>query len=185
VEEMDALSQQAADAVATAGVNRFKEMLNKWKEETFSFKSMKSWSSFCDRSKFALPKVTEIFARMKSNLSHFRLNYLLVFFLIVIYCIITNPWFLFTVGLVSGLWLYAFHWRKEAIKVFNHEVTSNEKTIALASVSILLFWFGSVSSTIFWLVGCTITVVSLHALFYTPHEETDFDFNTSFGEAKV
>lgn len=82
---MDDLTRSASDAVATAGVNRVKEMFTKWKEETFTMKASKSWGLFCDRSKFSFPSVTEAWSRFRSNLSSFQGNYVMVFFVIVLY----------------------------------------------------------------------------------------------------
>jgi hypothetical protein len=82
---MENLTKEATEAVAAAGTNRLKEMFLRWKDETFSFKSMRSWSVFCDRSKLSLPKVGDIFVRVKSNLVHFQTNYVIIFVLLVVY----------------------------------------------------------------------------------------------------
>jgi len=174
------ITSETANVVATAGTNRIKEMFNKWKDENLSLKSMRSWSAFCDKTKFSLPKVTELWSRLRNNLTYFQTNYIAVFLILVVYCIITNPWFLISMAVCGGLWVYVFHWRKEAIKIRSREITDREKSIALGIVTVILFYLAGVTSSIFWLFGATITVTLIHALFYIPFEENHFDFNVSF-----
>jgi len=177
---MDPITSQAAAAVASAGTSRVKEIFTTWKNENLNLKSMRTWGGFCDKTKLSLPKVTEIHIRLKSNLMYFQTNYIAVFALLLLYSIITNPWFLIVVGLCGGLWLYIFHYRAEPILVRGREVTSREKTIGLSVVTGLLFYIAGITNSIFWLLGASIAVTALHALFYTPVEESDFDFNSSF-----
>jgi hypothetical protein len=47
-------TNSAVELAATFGANKVKEVLGSWKDERL--KTMKSWSVFCDRNKFSLPK---------------------------------------------------------------------------------------------------------------------------------
>jgi len=179
------IAKEAATAVATAGSSRVKEILSNWYQEKLSIKSMRHWSAFCDKKKFSLPKITEILTRLKGNVVYFQTNYIAVFLLLLLYCVITNLWFLLSIGVCGGLWFYVFYVRAEPIKILNHEVTSREKTIFISAVAIILFYFAGVTSSIYWLGAITITVTLLHALFHIPQEENDFDFNTSFSEGQT
>jgi len=178
------LTKETAEVVASVGSNRLKEFFLSWKNEHLSLKSMRSWSAFCDKTKFSLPKIADTLSRFKSNLLYWQTNYVVIFLILVIYCIITNPWFLLIVGLCGGMWGYIFHWKKDPIKLGNYEVTERQKTIILSVVTALLFYLASVGNTIFWLLGASITVVVFHALFYIPTEESEYDtmFNASFDQ---
>jgi len=160
---MENFAKDAAEVGATVARNRLQEMLSSWKNERM--KSMQSWSLFFDRKKLAMPKVVDIPSRMKSNVVHFQTNYIILFFVLCIYSILTNPLFLLAVGASAALWMYAFHWRKDPLKILNHEVTDKEKTIVLSILTLGLFYFASVGNTIFWLIGATLTVVVLHSFF--------------------
>lgn len=173
------IAKEAAAAVATASGNRMKEMLFAWKDDRL--KSVKAWSQFTDSSKLGLPKVTDVVVRLKSNLSYFLSNYIIIFFVLMLYCIITNPFFLFSIALAGMLYLYMFKWRSEPIVLFGHTFSDRTKWIVLGTVSLFLFWYASVGNTIFWLIGAELVIVFVHALLYQPVEETDFDFtSTSF-----
>lgn len=87
-----------------------------------------------------------------------------------------------------------FHVRTEPIRVFNREVTAREKAISLGAreylsvrtlkyvVTLVLFYLAGVTSSIFWLLGATITVTLIHSLFYIPIEENEFDFTSPPGQ---
>lgn len=47
--------------------------------------------------------------------------------------IITNPFFLFVIGICIGLYLYAFYWRSAPFKIGSHIVTDKEKAISVAT----------------------------------------------------
>lgn len=173
------ITKEAATAVATAGGNRLKDLFVAWKDERL--KSVKSWAQFSDKTKFGPPKPTEIIVRLKSNVAYFLSNYIVLFFVLALYCIITNPFFLFSIAISVLLYFYVFKWRVEPIVIAGHTATDRVKLGIVAAVSLFLFWYASVGNTIFWLIGATGVVVFFHALLYTPVEENDFDFtSTSF-----
>jgi len=163
---------------------KVKEIFSKWREDNLSFKSMRSWGQFFNRTKFSFPKIMDIPNRVKTNVTYFQVNYLVVFIIILLYAILSNPWFLFAIAIIGAMWGYVFQWREQPIMIASHEVSYKEKVIALSVVTVISFYFASVSNTIFWLIGATLTVVSIHALFYSPIEE-ELDFMTTFGEQKV
>jgi len=170
------IAKEAAAAVAQASGNRIRDVIVAWKDERL--KSVKSWSAFADKAKFGLPKVTEIYVRIKANLSYFLSNYIILFFVLLVYCVITNPFFLFSIGISALLYFYMFRWRQEPISIGSYQATDRVKWGFLVLVSAFLFWYASVGNTIFWLIGATGFIVFVHALFYVPAEETDFDFST-------
>lgn len=86
---------------------------------------------------------------------------------------LSNPSFLLAIAFIGGVYAYLFKWRQEPIKIRNHEVSNKEKSIFLgickwfysnssqlmkfSSVAVFTFWLGSMSNTIFWLLGATFT----------------------------
>ena len=83
---MDQLNNAAAQGLANAATTRVREMFTKWREEKLSLKSMRSWTNFADKTQFALPKVTEVHLRLKNNLLFYQTNYVIVFFVLALYC---------------------------------------------------------------------------------------------------
>jgi len=161
------------------GTNRLKDMFSQWKQDRMG--SMRSWGLFCDRSKFGPPKVSEVYSRMKNNVQYFQTNYVLVFVLLVIYCVLTNPLFLLGLCAIGAMWIYVFYWRTQPIVLFSHEITAKEKTIAIGLLSLLLCYWAEVGNVLFWLFGATITLVLLHALFHKHADEVDeFGFSSTF-----
>jgi len=172
-----------SEGLGSAGFGRAKELFFSWKTERG--KNLRKWGSFMDRSKFSLPKPTHIPYRIKTNLSFFQTNYVIVFLILTLYCIITNPLFLLAILFCLGLYIYLFYWRSQPLKMGTHIVTDKEKTIFISLITLVLFYWASVGSTIFWLLGASLTIILLHALFFNPAEEAseDFiDFNSSFAD---
>jgi len=182
MESNSVLGEQAsplAQAAVAMGTNRLKEMFSHWKSERMG--SMRGWGLFCDRSKFGPPKIAEIYSRMKNNVQYFQTNYILVFVLLAIYCILTNFLFLIGLVLIAVLWFYVFYWRAQPVVIYKHEVTQKEKTIAIGVVSLLLCYWAQVGNVLFWLFGATITLVLLHALFHKHADDVDeFGFSSTF-----
>jgi len=170
------ITKETASAVAAAGSNRLKDMFFTWKDERM--KSVKPWAQFTDKTKFSPPKPTELVVRMKSNVSYFLSNYIILFFILALYCVITNPFFLFSIAISVLLYFYLFRWRQEPIVIAGYTASDRVKFGMLAVVSIFLFWYASVGNTIFWLIGASAVIVFFHALLYTPVEETDYDFTS-------
>lgn len=83
---MDQLNNAAAQGIASAATTRVREMFNKWREEKLSLKSMRSWGEFTDKTQFSLPKITEAHTRLKNNLIFYQTNYVVVFFVLTLYC---------------------------------------------------------------------------------------------------
>eukprot|EP01118_Nematostelium_gracile_P007422 TRINITY_DN2419_c0_g1_i1.p1 TRINITY_DN2419_c0_g1~~TRINITY_DN2419_c0_g1_i1.p1 ORF type:complete len:180 (+),score=46.80 TRINITY_DN2419_c0_g1_i1:154-693(+) len=178
---MNDVSNQAAAAVAAAGTNKIKEMFTKWKEENFTNRSMRSWTVFCSKNKFSVPKVADIANRLKTNFIYFQINYVCIFGLLTLYAILTNLWFLVAIAFVGGMWSYGLNYPAQ---IRGRDLTQQEKSIGLAVVTLVVFWLASVSNTIFWLIGATLTTVTAHALFFSPVEE-EVDFESTFGAQQV
>jgi hypothetical protein len=175
-------STRIGAAITEGAISKFKDMFFSWKTERG--KNLRKWGQFCDRSKFLLPRPTQVLQRLKTNLSYFQTNYLIVFLVLTVYCVLTNPFFLFAVFSFLALYVYLFYWRSQPLKVGSHIVSDKEKTILVGTVTVIFFYIASVGSTIFWLLGVSITIVFIHALLYNPTNESEdyIDFNSSFVE---
>jgi len=167
----------------STSTNKVTELVGKWRRDQTQFQPMRSWSLFCDRSKFSFPKIIDLVGRIRSNVLYFQTNYITILLFLILYCIITDFMFLVILIICSAFWIYAFYWRQDPIYLFRHQISSNEKIIFLIILSLILFYYSSFGVTLFWLIGVFVTVVFAHATFTIPHEENDFDFNTSFVSA--
>lgn len=142
-------------AITEGAISKFKDMFFSWKTERG--KNLRKWGQFCDRSKFLLPRPTQVLQRLKTNLSYFQTNYLIVFLVLTVYCklllildlhfhsffffflkqtkkgVLTNPFFLFAVFSCLALYVYLFYWRSQPLKVGSHIVSDKEKTILVGT----------------------------------------------------
>eukprot|EP01100_Stratorugosa_tubuloviscum_P014432 TRINITY_DN7713_c0_g2_i1.p1 TRINITY_DN7713_c0_g2~~TRINITY_DN7713_c0_g2_i1.p1 ORF type:complete len:164 (-),score=44.36 TRINITY_DN7713_c0_g2_i1:86-577(-) len=140
--------------------------LQKWKETQVT--KLRPWSEFFNRSKFIFPEKNYDFllSRISKNLDYFQTNYLLLFIGLLVYSILTNPW-LVIIGVCSSYsYYYLFYLRKEPLVIKGREITDFEKTTALGIITIIGCLLGGIYSTICWLLGFTILVILIHAIFY-------------------
>ncbi|PRP86171.1 hypothetical protein PROFUN_05687 [Planoprotostelium fungivorum] len=172
--------QGLAGALFTSGMSTLKDRFSTWKNENVSMRQLKSWSLFTKKTAFSIPKPNEVVHRVKANLMFFQTNYIAILIGLSLYSILTNMALLFAIVAVAGLAGYLLYWRTAPLVVGSRQVTDREKLIGIGAVAVLLLWLTSATETIFWILGVTLTVVALHSLLYSPAEENDFDFNTSY-----
>eukprot|EP01117_Protostelium_nocturnum_P015624 TRINITY_DN6075_c0_g1_i1.p1 TRINITY_DN6075_c0_g1~~TRINITY_DN6075_c0_g1_i1.p1 ORF type:complete len:245 (+),score=90.91 TRINITY_DN6075_c0_g1_i1:194-928(+) len=170
-----------AGMLLSSGYNNLKEKFVSWKSENVNMRRMKNWSQFTNKAAFSLPKPQDVPSRLKSNLIYFQTNYIGILIILSLYSVFTNMALLFAVLMTLGLTVYLFYWRAEPIMIGSRMVTDREKMIGVAIFTVFTFWLTSATDTILWIVGATVVIVGLHSLFYTPAEDSDYDFNTSYG----
>jgi len=78
--------------------------LRAFKDETF--RGVRPWKEFFDKSKFSLPGKIEAVSRSNKNLRHFYSNYLIVACLVSIYVFITNLAFTMSMAFCGCLYYY-------------------------------------------------------------------------------
>ncbi|PSS27710.1 hypothetical protein M430DRAFT_157803 [Amorphotheca resinae ATCC 22711] len=130
------------------------------------FSNLKPLSEFLDLKRLSKPaNFGEVQSRVNYNLGHFSSNYAVVFVMLSIYSLITNPLLLFVIVLVvGGMWgIGKLDGRDLDIGVFR--ATSSQLYTGLLIVSVPLGIFASPISTILWLIGASGVSILGHASF--------------------
>ncbi|KAJ1560130.1 hypothetical protein HK405_014525 [Cladochytrium tenue] len=142
------------------------------------FESLKSAREFFDRNRFSVPRdFNEFSSRLSANLRYFQSNYILFGLIAVLYSLITNLWLLFDIVLViAGVRFISSMPPEGPVSFFNGKliITASQAWAALAFASVLLLWFTSAGSTIFWIASVVVICVALHAGFMQKPLEDDF-----------
>lgn len=127
---------------------------------------IRPWSEFVNTNNFksaaSLPRLTSRFVR---NLDYFKSNYIFVFIVLMIYCLITSPFILFVLAGVA----YASHKVRKAqtpVSIFGHQLTTAHQIMALNVASVPVLFLVGAGSALFWTLGASCFVISLHAIFY-------------------
>ncbi|CAG8659906.1 8427_t:CDS:2, partial [Ambispora gerdemannii] len=131
---------------------------------------------FLDRNRLSKPNgVGEITQRLSYNLTYFQSNYILVVLGLLIYCLITNFWLLFTIiFLIVGLNFIRKLPPDQPYVFQQYVITQKQLYTWLFGISIPLLWISSAGSAIFWIIGASATLVLGHASLLEPGVDNGF-----------
>lgn len=139
--------------------------------------TLKPWTEFISISKFKKPNgIGQAGGRLIKNIDYFQSNYLFVFVGLAIYCVLTSPYLLFALIAFIGA-CYILHLKNAdgKLKFGNKEFNLAQLYSAAFICSIPLFIFAGATSALFWIIGASIVVICLHAIFYARDEEDPFN----------
>jgi len=113
--------------------------------------------------------------RLSYNLTHFQSNYIIIVLGLLLYCLITNLWLMFTIILlIFGLNYIRKLPPNEPFVFHQYVITQKQLYTGLIGISVPLLWISSAGSVIFWIVGASATLVLGHAAFLEPGVEEGF-----------
>jgi hypothetical protein len=79
---------------------------------------------------------------------------------------VTNPVLLFALAFcVAVWWLMAIKNRGENIKLLGRETGAMEVYLVVGVIMIPVLYFAGAGSTVFWIIGASVVVVLVHAIF--------------------
>eukprot|EP00026_Physarum_polycephalum_P019785 Phypoly_transcript_21968.p1 GENE.Phypoly_transcript_21968~~Phypoly_transcript_21968.p1 ORF type:complete len:194 (+),score=14.75 Phypoly_transcript_21968:70-582(+) len=101
--------------------------------KALGLKSQRGWPEFVGgKEKYTVPSPKDVPTRVKENLLYFQTNYIILFLILCIYCVITSPLFLISFLLIVGLWVYFMVVRTTPITIGSRVVTDQQRTIGLS-----------------------------------------------------
>ncbi|KAH8693541.1 COPII vesicles protein Yip3 [Talaromyces proteolyticus] len=157
--------------------SRFSDRFNSIRSTSMSsrFASLKPISEFFDLKRLSKPAdFGEVQSRVNYNLSYFSSNYALVFVMLSIYSLLTNPVLLFVIILVTvGLYgIGKLEGRDLDVGVFR--ATTSQLYTGLLVIAIPLGLYASPFASLMWLIGATGVTVIGHAAFMEKPIENAF-----------
>ncbi|RWS14650.1 prenylated Rab acceptor-like protein [Dinothrombium tinctorium] len=132
------------------------------------WQNMRSWGSFLDTNRMKTPTTTKQWSRrLLRNLEFFQSNYLCVFLILVIYCILTSPMLLLAIGASLGAcYIITLKNAESPVKLFGYKLSVGQQYLAVAIASFPLFYLAGAGSAVFWVLGASFFVIGLHASIY-------------------
>ena len=135
---------------------------------------------FLDIQKLSKPRdFADMQNRVNYNLSYFSSNYAVVFVMLSIYSLLTNPLLLFVIILVVGGMFGISKLQGRDLDLGFVRATSSQLYTGLLIISVPLGIKASPISTVLWLIGATGVSILGHASFM------DKDVAASFSEEAV
>ncbi|KAJ8929455.1 hypothetical protein NQ314_017835 [Rhamnusium bicolor] len=130
--------------------------------------NVRPWLVFIQTSNFkAPPSIPRLGKRIMRNIEYFQANYLFVFLGLVVYCLITSPLILFALAgtFYAGYRLNKRHTEKKLV-LFGKELTLAQQYGLVALCSMPVYYLVGAHGVMFWVIGASMVVITLHASFY-------------------
>ncbi|CCG80861.1 YIP3-like protein [Taphrina deformans PYCC 5710] len=160
----------ARDALANVG-NNFAQI-----RTSDRFANLRPVQEFLDVRRISKPSgLGEIQQRISYNLGRYSSNYSVIFALLALYALITNPLLLFVIALAVGGMLGIGKLAGENLRIGPIDLTTSQLYTALVCVCVPLGFIASPISTVFWLVGANGLVILGHAALMEPPVESQFE----------
>lgn len=144
----------------------FARVPNLWDLLRLTRQNVRPWSEFLQSSNFkSVANVPRLTNRIIRNLGYFQSNYLFVSLGLIVYCLLTSPLIL----IVLGAAFYACYKIKQAnapVAFFSRQLNTNQQCIAVNIASVPLLYLAGAGAVMFWVIGASFFVISLHAAFY-------------------
>jgi len=130
--------------------------------------NIRPWLLFVQTSNFKPPpSVPRLSKRIMRNIEYFQSNYVFVFLGLFLYCLITSPLVLIAIAgsFYAGYKLSKRHQEKKFI-LFNRELTLAQQYGLVAICSFPVYYLVGAHAALFWVLGASFVVITLHAAFY-------------------
>merc|ERR1712066_150327 len=139
-----------------------REWMSKRREE------IRPWGTFVKTSNFEPPQSLPRWSkRLYKNIEHFQSNYVFIFLILFIYCLITSPFLLVAMAMSGGACYYAsLKQGQRKLILGGREVTLAQQYAAIGVGSIPLFVIAGAGTAVFWVIGASLFIIALHASFY-------------------
>ncbi|XP_043675817.1 prenylated Rab acceptor protein 1 [Vespula pensylvanica] len=137
-----------------------------WIEHTKT--NIKPWRLFLNTNYVKSPQSVSILSkRVVKNLEYFHSNYLFVFIGLFIYCLITSSLLLFAIIMLFGICYIVSKWHvNERLSIHGHKLTLVQLYALIGICSLPFFYFIGAGADLFWVLGASWFLVTLHAIFY-------------------
>ncbi|KAK8197766.1 PRA1 family protein-domain-containing protein [Phyllosticta capitalensis] len=139
------------------------------------FANLKPVSEFFDVKRISKPQnFGEVQSRMNYNLGYFSSNYAVLFVMLAIYSLLTNPVLLFVIILVAGGMYGIGKLQGSDLDVGFARATSSQLYTALFVIAVPLGLWASPITTVLWLIGASAVTILGHATFMDKPIESAF-----------
>ncbi|EDV37666.1 uncharacterized protein Dana_GF11298 [Drosophila ananassae] len=128
--------------------------------------SLRPWSVFFNINNFKTAvSMQRLNNRVLRNLSYFQSNYVFIFFVLMIYCLITAPLILLVI-IAAAFGCHKLRVRNSNYTIMGHQLTPSQQIIALNLATAPILFLVGAGSVLFWTLGASCFVIFMHAIFY-------------------
>ncbi|CAN8321820.1 unnamed protein product [Cochlearia groenlandica] len=122
------------------------------------------WRSMFDIGSITIPHgFADAISRIKTNLIHFRANYVIVFLFALFVSLLYHPTSLIVLAILVLLWVFLYFLRDEALKVFGYQIGDRTVMVCLSVLTVVLLLFTRATANIVWSLCIAAVAVVVHA----------------------
>nr|XP_043615090.1 PRA1 family protein F3-like [Erigeron canadensis] len=126
------------------------------------------WKQMFNLSSVNFPHgVSDAFARVKTNLGYFRMNYAVIMLSILFLSLLWHPISLIVFVIMMAVWLFLYFLRDEALMVFHRTIDDRTVLVVLSILTIVLLLLTGATWNIVSSVLIGLAVVLVHAVVRT------------------
>lgn len=133
--------------------------------------SQRPWSEVLDKNCFRRPdSIADGTNRMMTNLSYFKVNYVVLTAAIVLFGLLWHPGSLIIMLVLAAAWFYLYLSRTKPVVLFNRSFGEGEVLLVLGIITVVAIFLTSTGSTIMTGLSMASALVALHAVLRTPDD---------------
>ncbi|KAM8714366.1 hypothetical protein ACLKA7_014488 [Drosophila subpalustris] len=128
--------------------------------------SLRPWTVFFNINNFKTAvSMQRLNNRVMRNLSYFQSNYIFVFIVLMIYCLITSPLTLVVVAAVA-FGCHKIRSMNSDVTLMGHSISPKQQIVGLNLCAAPLLFLAGAGAVLFWTLGASCFVIFMHAGFY-------------------
>merc|ERR1712228_892477 len=130
--------------------------------------NLRPFGTFFNTSNFQVPpSAGRLSKRLYKNVEYFQSNYVLVFMVLVLYCLITSPLLLIVIAATGGAcYIASLKNAERKLSIAGHEVSLAQQYGLIGVCSIPFFLIAGAGGVVFWVLGASLFFITGHAAFY-------------------
>lgn len=129
-------------------------------------KNIRPWSDFFNWNNFkTAANIHRLSNRLLRNMVYYQSNYMCVFLVLFVYCLLTSPLILIVLGAITYV-CFKIKQKNQNVTLFQREINTNQQCIAVHCAAIPILYLAGAGAAIFWVIGASFFFISVHAIFY-------------------
>jgi len=130
--------------------------------------NLRPFGTFFNTANFqAPPSAGRLTKRLYKNIEYFQSNYMMVFLVLVAYCLFSSPLLLIVIAAAGGACYIASTKNSERkLAIAGHEVSLAHQYGLISICSIPFFLWAGAGGIVFWVLGASMFFITGHAAFY-------------------
>merc|ERR1712080_694070 len=171
--QVDCCTPRTMAMEGQALMQRLPEALQQFRQERLQ--SLRPPQEFFDVQRVSKPADMGVATqRIKYNVNYFSGNYILLFLLLAVYSLLTNPLLLIAIAFLIGGYIGINRFILEPVQFGSTTVEPKHLYMVLLIVGIPILWIAAPIASLFWLVGSSSVLILSHAALVEPGVESEY-----------